>query len=402
MLLISYFYQSALIYIILKMNHLACRLLFILLIFTGTDLLAQGTYTISGTVTNEEGNPVQGATVFISGAQKITATNAAGEFTFVGMAAGNYLISTKMLGYAAPAQAITLHDQSLKINIKLKVKAITLNEVNITTAENRKLFYDIFKDQFLGKSVNQKKCVILNPEILYFTSQKLNQYDLILKAEADDLLLIENKVLGYRIKYLLRSFQYNSKTHITSYDGDSSFEEMEGTVEQKKIWGQNRLSAYQGSLMHFLRSVYANNVIGEGFVANQMVKSSNVFNSRAYIDPKTVQFARFVTRVDSSFVSYKFNALNISYQPKKAAKLEKQALKTPQKDNEALTDQSNEAALLPLDATGKSSQLLLYLKEAVIDVRGSVSTGYQTFLIRGYWAEKRIGEQLPFEYLPLK
>lgn len=349
---------------------------------------------------DDDNKPLQGATVFISGAQKITATDATGHFSFAEMQAGNYIISTKMLGYNSPSLAMTLHDKSVSVLIKLQIKSITLDEVNITTDKNRARYLSIFKAQFLGKSAD-KKCFIVNPEVISLNGKETNPNNLTLKAEADELIIIENNLLGYRIKYLLRSFEYSTKSRITSFDGDSSFEEMEGTTEQQKIWEQNRLNAYLGSSMHFLRSVYANTLLEEGFVANQMVKSSNIFDPKAYMIPTPVKLSKFVSKLDSSFVSYKFNALNISYNPDKAIRLKKQLPETAEIDLKILNDKMpNEIGFPAVDASGKNSQLLLYLKEALIDERGSVYTGYKTFLIRGYWSEKRLADQLPFEYLP--
>jgi hypothetical protein len=405
------------------MKHLLFGLLFIFNVTISPALFAQELYNISGTVTDEDNKPLQGATVFISGAQKITATDATGHFTFADMQAGNYIISTKMLGYNSPSLAMTLHDRSASVLIKLQIKSITLNEVNITTDKNRERYLSIFKEQFLGKSADKKKCFIVNPEVIALNGKKSDlssltlksetatlivtknnmslPYNLVLEAEADDLIIIENNLLGYRIKYLLRSFEYSTKSHITSFDGDSSFEEMEGTTKQRKIWEQNRLKAYLGSSMHFLRSVYTNTLLEEGFVANQMVKSSNIFDPRAYMIPTPVKLSKFVTRLDSSFVSYKFNALNISFNPNKAIRLKKQLPETAEIDLKVLNNKMpNEIGFPAVDASGKNSQLLLYLKEALIDERGSVYTGYKTFLIRGYWSEKRLADQLPFEYLP--
>ncbi|MDQ0640293.1 hypothetical protein QF042_003858 [Pedobacter sp. W3I1] len=383
------------------MKHLLSALLFIFSIIIGPTLSAQELYNISGTVTDEDNKPLQGATVFISGAQKITATDTTGKFTFVDMVAGNYIVSTKMLGYNSPSLALTLHDKSVRVLIKLETKSIILNEVNITSDKNRERYLNIFKNEFLGKSADKEKCFIVNPEIISLSGKEPDAYNLRLKAEADDLIIIENNILGYRIKYLLRSFEYSAKNQLTSYDGDSSFEEMEGTAEQRKIWEENRLKAYQGSSMHFLRSVYTNTLLEEGFVANQMVKSSNIFDQKAYTIPTPVKLEKFVTRVDSSFVSYKFNALNVIYNPKKAIRLKKQLPEKPEIDLKVLKDKMpNEIGFPTVYAGGKSSQLLLYLKEALIDKRGSVYTGYKTFLIRGYWSEKRLADKLPFEYLP--
>ncbi|MFD2145030.1 hypothetical protein [Mucilaginibacter antarcticus] len=92
----------------------------------------------------------------------------------------------------------------------------------------------------------------------------------ILIADADDFLVIENKPLGYRIRYMLKNFGYNKTTDIVLYEGETSFEQLPGTDKMKKEWASNRLKTYKGSVMHFLRSVYRNRVSQEGFIVNKL------------------------------------------------------------------------------------------------------------------------------------
>ncbi len=385
------------------MKHFSFQMLSLVLICIGLNARAQETFKISGIVVDQKNEPIPNATIFISGSKKITATNIDGRFVFAELAAGNYIISTKLLGYSAPSQTVIITDKSVAISIGVEAKSIALKEVSIGIDKNRERYLNIFKDQFLGTSRSAANCVILNPELINFTGKNLPYDNVFLKADADDLLTIENKQLGYRVKYLLKAFEYNSKTTVTYYEGDSNFEDLDGTDEQKQIWAKNRLAAYSGSLMHFLRSVYSNTVLSEGFITNQMVKSSNSFDIKLYMNPTPVSFDSLVTIVDSSFVSFKFTALNVLYNPKKASKVrEKNERKPEEKSNQKGEKPDRKEDLLIVNSAGESSQLLLYLPEAVIDARGSVSTGHKTFLIRGNWAGKRIGAQLPFEYLPPK
>lgn len=120
------------------------------------------------------------------------------------------------------------------------------------------------------------------------------------------------------------------------------------------------------------------------------------------MNPYPVSFDTLVTTLDSSFISFKFTALNVTYNPKKVARLQRKEVKRQEKTTNKPLEKTSQDDLLTVDPTGESSQLLLHLKEAIIDARGSAFSGSQTFLIRGSWANKRIGDQLPFEYLPPK
>lgn len=340
---------------------------------------AQGTFTLSGRVTNEKGEVQKAATVFISGTQKITATDTDGRFTFSGMNSGTYQVSVKMLGFAPYSQNVIMQGESADIKIALAIKPFELKEV-VIGPDNWDANYAMFKDAFLGTTKNAKSCVIVNPKVLSFSYSKKRD---VLSAEADDFLVIENKRLGYRIRYMLKLF--DKKRSLINYDGETSFEELEGTDKMKKEWAENRAEAYTGSLMHFLRSIYANKAMQEGFMAHQLGRA---FGSRAgtkvSIDPRPINFDTISVRLDSSLVALKFTSMYVYHNPKKTAKI--LAGEEPSKLNE-------------LVFTEDDSILKLYLNMATIDARGSY-TDYRTFLKQGKWAMRLVGDQLPFEYQP--
>ena len=68
------------------------RLLFILFLFLCTESFGQETYLISGTIVDEKQVPINGATVFISGSKKMTASDRNGRFSFEGILPGNYAL----------------------------------------------------------------------------------------------------------------------------------------------------------------------------------------------------------------------------------------------------------------------------------------------------------------------
>ena len=49
------------------------------------------------------------------------------------------------------------------------------------------------------------------------------------------------------------------------YEGPSYFEELKGTPEQELQWRKNRMHAYEGSAMEFLRSLLVNKMEKTGF-----------------------------------------------------------------------------------------------------------------------------------------
>jgi hypothetical protein len=362
----------------------------------GSTVLAQAHYDVSeinGTVIDEKGEIIKGATVFISGTQQITATDDKGQFAFYGLRAGSYQVVVKLMGYAAFAQNIMIRQKVNDLKISLKVNPFVLKEVVIGKDRDRSNKYDLFKDSFLGTTKNGKHCKILNPEIL---NLRYNRKKNVLEATSDDFLIIENEELGYRIKYLLKAFEYHYNTTITNYDGETSFEDMDGPDELKKGWKKNRLKAYKGSLMHFLRSIYVSkdNALKEGFLTNTVFEETakpwerlSVRMSRVLVDPREVGFDTLVTVIDTSFISLKFHGglFTVNY-AKPVAKIK--SIITGGNGEKVWKSFINDASILQLA-----------LKEAIIDSRGSF-TNYHAFLIRGSWGEKRVGDQLPFEYQP--
>ncbi|GAA4098726.1 hypothetical protein GCM10022392_23260 [Mucilaginibacter panaciglaebae] len=347
---------------------------------------SQSEYTISGRVTNEKQKPISGAIVFIDGSQIATATDNIGRFEVNAPGPGSYHLLVKMMGYAVVSKDVMLTGKSINLDISLTIKPIILHEVNIGSDKNWAKNYAIFKKEFLGTTVNARACEILNPEIINFSTSKRMLY-----ADADDFLMIENKKLGYRIKYLLKTFEHSALAR-TSYSGDVIFEELAGTEYQKQEWAKNRLETYNGSMMHFLRAVFNNVTLNEGFVTNQMYQS----NGKHYYNPNPIKFDTLVTAINTSFVSFKFTGLRIVYDPVKAT-----ALMASDHTAAANSHIIMEDISAP-EKTASESELILSLKGgAVVDAAGRVFSGYlRSFLIRGAWTYKRVGDQLPFEYQP--
>ncbi len=346
--------------------------------------LAQDKYTITGLVTDHSGQPVKSATVFISGSEKMTITDADGKFSLNNLSSGNYHVSVSMLGYASLTEAIMIQRKSVEVKFTLVIKSIVLNTVKI--GSNRAWFrnYEVFKEQFLGQTQNGRQCEILNPEVLSFETNKG-----ILAAEADDFLIIENKRLGYRIRYRLKYFSYNTQTQNLGYDGEASFAQLDAKAFPKNEWTKNRLDTYNGSMMHFLRATYANTALKQGFLTYRVLKEAKRYNTDASaytevsMDKRPIKFDTVVNIIDDSFISLAATHLYVLYDPSAARKI----------------NTTKDVAKLDVISLNRGSTLKFYLNQALLDNRGSYAD-YRTFLIKGDWSKLRIGDRLPFEYSP--
>jgi hypothetical protein len=228
-----------------------------------------GQTNITGRVINKTDKmPISHASVFLNNATIGAQTDNKGNFTLGNVKSGSYELVVSIVGYNAYHKNITVNDSPVTLpKIELTAKTISLQQVTIKPVDDpyRSKYLDQFETEFLGKSQLADECKIINPEMLDFIfDENTNK----LTASSVDFLIIDNKALGYRLKYLLTDFvneRKDSRSLKTHYEGSVLFEEMKGTDDQKKQWQQKRREVYDNSSMHFFRATIANRVQEEGF-----------------------------------------------------------------------------------------------------------------------------------------
>nr|WP_294946130.1 carboxypeptidase-like regulatory domain-containing protein [uncultured Mucilaginibacter sp.] len=237
---------------------------FICLVFN-----ASGQNTISGTVRDDKGETLPGVTVFLSGTKSITAADNNGKFNLKNIAPGSYTLTARFIGFQTFTRVIAVA-KNLTIDVKLQPSVSQLAEVKISAYSEE--YYQKFRQYFLGTTANAEKCTILNKDALHFHFDKATNT---LTVTADDFLEIENKALGYKIKYLLQSFRLNDDEQLLSYQGQSVFEELKpSTPKEAKTWKQNREMAYKGAIYHFLRSVYMGTLEKDGYAVYNILNKT--------------------------------------------------------------------------------------------------------------------------------
>ncbi|HJP62481.1 MAG TPA: carboxypeptidase-like regulatory domain-containing protein, partial [Mucilaginibacter sp.] len=180
------------------MDRITLTLLLVFLLH----LYCAAQFSIKGRVLSaDKSTPIAGASIFFNHASFGAATNEDGLFHFSSVKSGQYELVVSAIGYEAQVQNLLVDNDVTLADIVLKPKSIGLKEVKIRPGFDREKYYQIFKQRFLGLSDNARQCQILNPDILDidYDSHKLT-------VGADQILLIENKILGYKIKYLLKDF----------------------------------------------------------------------------------------------------------------------------------------------------------------------------------------------------
>ncbi len=219
---------------------------------------------ISGRIVDSTNKkPIANASVFLNNTTTGAITDNDGVFKLTIARTGKYEIVVSMMGYAPYQKPLFADGSNITLpDIKIVPQVISLSEVKVKIDPRRDRDYKWFKEDFLGSSNFADKCRIINPEILDLNYNKKTK---VLRASSSRLLEVENDALGYKLSYLLTHFYSNKNDGRVSFKGLVLFEQLTGDPAQQQKWEKNRMKAYKGSSMHFLRSLLENQLDEEGF-----------------------------------------------------------------------------------------------------------------------------------------
>lgn len=347
----------------------------VLLPFIG---MSQGSFRVAGKIIDAlTQEPLQGASVFCQNTTIGTVSNANGEFG-LNLSNGGYDLVVSFMGFET--QAVRISNTMTEVNqltIALQSREKSLEEVAIIAtnevSNGWEKYGQFLTDNFLGRTDNGKECEITNPEVLHFFYSKKRKR---LKVTGDSVLVINNKALGYVIKYQLDSFVHEYDNGKTLYSGYPFYEQMEGNDEERLVWKEKRLAAYNGSVLQFLRAYHDSTLHGDGFrielIGDGKNKPSPIYNpyEPPYFD--TLDF----NRVELFFPG----KLRVVYAKEKPAA-------------EYLTINK-----LP---TGTPVQIsILDLANGITVEENGYYFDQKDVLTLGYWAWEKMGDFLPYDYHP--
>jgi hypothetical protein len=234
------------------------------------------TSQVNGIVINGEDNAkLASASIFINNSSKGTISNADGKFTLGGITEKNFELIISYTGFVSVSLKITPENIGQFQTIKMVPRKETMEGISIMIPEKDgwKTWGKFFTESFIGQSNFAEECVIENPKALrFFNDKKHNR----LTAYSNTNLIIKNKALGYLIKYQLEEFDYDFKNKIVSYVGYTNFHELETHSASKRTrWLKARKEAYYGSIMQFMRAVFADSVIEQGFDVREKIRIYN-------------------------------------------------------------------------------------------------------------------------------
>ncbi|MGG5209724.1 carboxypeptidase-like regulatory domain-containing protein [Chryseobacterium sp. MIQD13] len=238
-------------------------ILLFLFIFPLYILTAQ---VIKGHVVNDSGSFISGVNIYIDGTKTGTVSKEDGSFSLnlSSGSLGNVIFQKD--DYETFASAISeVMNKNLKVVL---AKTNTIEEIRLVpyTSEAYRNYINYFLETFIGR--DRENVRIKNQKSLKFSYDKKNKF---LRVKAPNTLIIENKNLGYEIQYNLINYSSDFNAHQVNYTGTSFFKETKNSDKTKL----NRMNAYDGSSLHFFRSIYQNTISEEKFIVNHVVKMPN-------------------------------------------------------------------------------------------------------------------------------
>ena len=209
--------------------------------------------------------PLHFVNVFLDNTSLGAATYEEGYYTIDFVPVGRYRLIVRMMGYESQSREIVLKEEEGPVQnfqlIPIAIEAPTL-QVRASVPRQWKRNLKRFQEEFLGKSENALSCRILNPEYLEFEVNDAGA----LTAAASELLIIENRALGYRIHYHLRQFRLRENGMI-EYEGEKQYESLTPKNERvARNWEENRRQTYLGSMRHFFTALFHQELQKEGFI----------------------------------------------------------------------------------------------------------------------------------------
>ncbi len=357
-------------------------ILFFVITFCSIAAFSQSGYTISGKIIDEATKqPLQGASVFAENTTIGTATNDQGFFS-LRLPGGGYSIAITFTGYQTETRRVTAGDagnNEMVIEIKKKEKALEEFVVKSTSevADGLAKYGEFFVENFIGKTTNSKECYIKNKEALKFFYYRRTKR---LKILATAPLEIVNDALGYTIKYQLDSFVHEYNTQVSLYTGNPLFQEMQsGDAAQIEKWNAARKVAYNGSILHFMRSMYQKKLKEQGFEIQFIVKNND---KETAIPLKNFYGAVNYNMDDSS------KMVDIFPRQKEVAVIYKNE-GSPDLYLATNTDASSKFQL----------SVLSFLPDESLNIEQNGFYFEQNDItITGYWAWEKVGDMLPYDF----
>ncbi len=219
---------------------------------------------ISGRITDAgDGKPIPGAAVFIANTTVGTTTDSAGYYRLRFPGEGSYSVVISHVAYESVFREIEPRNMSLLFHAAMHTRE--MEDITVTAkVRSRNKDIDLFWKTILGKAPSKKTLQPLNPEaVFYYFNPETEKLTITCHVP----LQIINHETGYQIQYVLNYFTHDYNVDISDWEGQYMFIELApATLKQKNLWETNRKKIYQVSITNFIKSLYHDSLLANGFL----------------------------------------------------------------------------------------------------------------------------------------
>ena len=321
--------------------------------------------------------PLAGASAFCPNTTYGSVSNAEGLF-YLKLPAGGYDLVVSYTGYERKVIRISDNQAASDTMLfELPKQDKTMTEVAVVASnevpDGWNKYGKFFTDNFIGTSPNAVNCILKNPEALkFYYTKKRNR----LKVTTKEDLIIENPSLGYTIRYQLDSFSYDYNNNISQFTGYPLFTEKDTTPEVKKQYIINRARTYLGSRLHFMRSFYNSLLSEQGFIVEKLDDNGKSPNGELITDLYNPE--DYATDSGDVVVNWS-GKYKISYKSVFPDKRYLEEFKMPSNLRYQIT--------------------VLDISDGFVIERNGYFYEQYDVVNNGYWAWKKLGEALPYDYV---
>ncbi len=346
--------------------------------FLFSGFIANAQFTITGEVLDSSTRePMALASVFCQNTTIGTSTNKSGQFTLT-LPSGGYDLIFSYTGYQTQTIRVT---ENNKLEILMLKEDKSLGEVvlknSFQVTDGWQKYGDFFTANFIGSTPNAQNCVLLNPEVLKFYFYKRSNK---LKVLAEEPVLLANRALGYDLRYQLDSFVFYYNSNISSYKGYCLFTAMDGSDSLRRVWSSNRVKAYYGSKLQFMRSYFDSSLAEDGWVID-MLDENNLNKFVKVTDPYDTLYYGALDSTMEVEIWYP-RKFSITYNKKKPEPEYLKKFGMPKNVSTQIT--------------------YIEMKDGIAIKGNGYYYDQKDWMNQGYWSWKYIADQLPFDYLPDK
>ncbi|MDF5691288.1 carboxypeptidase-like regulatory domain-containing protein [Aquirufa aurantiipilula] len=331
--------------------------LFLLLIFSFMNGMAQHTYTLAGTIVDKQKKEgVSFAHVYLNGTSFGTQADDKGNFTLKNVPAGNYQFLISMVGFQALSVPISVMQDIKNLHFDMLENITDLVEIKVQGQRDRVWERQIrqFENEYLGRDIDRDLVKILNREAIDFDYDPSSKT---LKASAKEPLLIENKELGYLYHGFLLGFEKAPRQ--LNFKSSGYFEALNPMSNKEKAkWEKNRKYAFQGSIRHFLLALMNQSLTDEGFYVTYY-KENRLSNP----PPFKMEEVLFTTNKPNIFAIDLKSIINVEF-----------------------------------DSPRQFSKLKPMAKTILLESNGTLLDPY-SIEVFGKMSESRMGNELPLDYV---